>query len=265
MNSRQMNGSGGDHQQKYLQLESHSRSFNRLVRVQVDLHEHPMVHLSLPNLYTCGACKEFGAGKRLSCQSCRYDVHEFCGGILKSKCDVCGKASKGCTYRCSATGCSYQLHPTCAMLSPKTEFPGHPNHPLILSPPDAAAARSKPCGECKRRRPGGHVYTCTVPSCDYGLHASCAKSMVNGLHAHGFKGVDVDQKDRSSTVLGAAARIASHVVIGFIGGLVEGIGEGVGDALTQNIVSRGGGGPGPWPSRSSSSRSPMGRRRPFVN
>jgi len=37
-------------------------------------------------------------------------------------------------------------------------------------------------------------------------------------------------------VLAAAARVASQVVIEFIGGLVEGIGESVGDVLVQNIA-----------------------------
>lgn len=37
-------------------------------------------------------------------------------------------------------------------------------------------------------------------------------------------------------MLAAAARVASQVVIEFIGGLVEGIGESVGDVLVQNIA-----------------------------
>lgn len=82
------------------------------------------------------------------------------------------------------------------------------------------------CGECKRKR-SGRVYGCTV--CDYHLHAVCAKDMINGLQANGIKG------PVKPSMLQAAVRVASIVIVEFIGGLIDGIGEGIGQA----IVGRG--------------------------
>lgn len=75
------------------------------------------------------------------------------------------------------------------------------------------------------------MYRCMV--CDYHLHAVCAKSMINGLQANG---ITAPEKPRNSNMLGTAARLASQVVIEFIGGLIEGFGEGVGEALVQSIA-----------------------------
>lgn len=86
------------------------------------------------------------------------------------------------------------------------------------------------CSECRKRR-SGRIYQCTV--CDYYyLHAVCAKSMMNGLHANGIKGLEHQKPNK----LGVAAKIASHVIVGFMGGIVEGIGEGLGEAFTQNFL-----------------------------
>lgn len=49
--------------------------------------QHPLSKLDLPDLFTCSGCKEFGAGKRFSCQQCDFHLHEFCASapsILKS-------------------------------------------------------------------------------------------------------------------------------------------------------------------------------------
>jgi hypothetical protein len=69
--------------------------------------------------------------------------------------------------------------------------------------------------------------------CDYNLHAFCAKNKVNGLQANGIR---VPEKP---SVLSAAAKVASQVVIEFIGGFVEGIGENLGEVLIQNITKGG--------------------------
>lgn len=150
------------------------------------------------------------------------------GGILKSKCDVCGKATKGYTFRCSA--CSYQMHPCCAMLSSEINISVHP-HPLRILPSAISLPNGEPgllCGECNRAKRSGRVYRCTV--CEYHLHAVCAKNMVNGLQANGIKGVE------KPSMLGTAARLASQVIIEFIGGLIEGLGEGVGEAFIQSVA-----------------------------
>lgn len=145
----------------------------------------------------------------------------------KTKCDVCGKPTKGFAFLCTA--CAFQMHPCCAMLNTEIDYPPHP-HTLKIIPTTTTTATdptSFVCGECKRRR-SGKVYRCTV--CEYHLHAMCAKSKINGLQANGIK------PPEKPSVLAAAARVASQVVIEFIGGLVEGIGESVGDALVQNIA-----------------------------
>lgn len=121
------------------------------------------------------------------------------------------------------------MHPCCAMLSAEMSVPSHV-HPLRIAPcPSLSNGDGFLCGECKRKR-SGRFYHCSV--CDYHLHAVCAKNMVNGLHVNGIR-------DREKPgLLGTAAKIASQVVVEFIGGLMDGIGEGVGQAIVQS-VSRG--------------------------
>lgn len=220
--------------------------------------QHPLSQVDLPDLFTCAGCKEFGAGIRFTCQQCDFQLHEFCalapqalkrhpfhsqhqlsffskpvkGGVSKTKCDVCSKPIKGYAFRCGA--CSFQMHPCCSKLSSELNFSGHSHTLRLLSATTISNGdHAFVCGECKRRR-SGREYHCTV--CDYHLHAVCAKSMINGLRANGLK------DHEKPSMLGAAARLASQVMIEFIGGLIEGIGEGVGEALAQNISKRGGSG-----------------------
>ncbi|PKI39051.1 hypothetical protein CRG98_040557 [Punica granatum] len=218
-------------------------------------HPHPLSKIDLPDLYTCAGCKEYGAGKRFTCQQCDYQLHEFCGlapqtlkghplhyqhqlaflskpvksGIAKSKCDVCAKPIKGYRFRCVA--CPFRMHPSCEMLQDEVIFPSHP-HALRLLPSTAQASSAGDsagfmCGECGRKR-SGRVYRCT--GCDYHLHAVCAKGAVNGLYDNGIKGLE------KPGMLVVAAKLASRVVVDFIGGLIEGIGESVGEVLVQNVA-----------------------------
>ncbi|KAK9016458.1 hypothetical protein V6N11_078956 [Hibiscus sabdariffa] len=214
--------------------------------------QHSITQTRLPDLFTCGACKEYGAGERFACTECDYQLHDFCalapatlkrhpihplhnivfitkpakGGIMKSRCDICAQPTKGCVFKCHA--CTFQMHPCCAMLSTQINISVHP-HTLRLLP--GLSPSSDPtgfvCGECNRRR-SGRVYHCTT--CDYHLHAVCAKNMVNGLEANGIKGLD------KPSMVATAARVASQVVIEFIGGLIEGIGEGVGQVIIQTAT-----------------------------
>jgi len=39
---------------------------------------HPLAQISLPYLFTCNGCKEYGAGKRHKCKICEFDLHDFC-------------------------------------------------------------------------------------------------------------------------------------------------------------------------------------------
>ncbi|XP_077228212.1 protein VACUOLELESS GAMETOPHYTES-like [Tasmannia lanceolata] len=210
---------------------------------------HPLAQVTLPYLFMCMGCKEFGAGRRFRCQKCDFDLHEFCalappslknhhlhvqhplvfysksGGFLRSKCDVCGKSAKGYAFRC--TMCNFEMHPCCTLLDREMDFPTHP-HTLNLSPTTtlASADSSVVCGECQRKR-SGRFYNCTI--CNYHLHAVCSKDMVNGLYVHGIRAPE------KPNMLGAAAKLASNAIIGFIGGMLEGIGEGLGEVLIQNV------------------------------
>lgn len=228
--------------------------------------KHPLAQLTLPELFACAGCKEYGAGKRFACQECDYQLHEFCalsppllrshplhpqhqlvfhsrpkqGGIKWPRCDICGKSCRGFTFRCRA--CSFQMHPCCAMLSTDITLPELHPHPLKLLPPrqlqlSNAGESLVSCDRCKKRRSGGRVYRCAVCN-NYHLHALCAKPFINGLQENGFQTAP-DHDKPSNTVLGTAARLASQVVIEFIGGLIEGFGEGFGQALVQSINPRG--------------------------
>ncbi|XP_022744460.1 uncharacterized protein LOC111295296 [Durio zibethinus] len=217
-------------------------------------HQHPISQTYLPDLFTCAACKEYGAGECYTCADCDYQLHDFCafappalkkhpihplhdiiflpkpvkGGLLKPKCDICAKTTKGCVFKCKV--CSFQMHPCCAMLSTEISISVH-SHTLRLLPMPAHSSYGDPdgfvCRGCNRRR-SGRVYQCTI--CDYHLHAVCAKNMVNGLQANGIKGMDKPSK------LGSAAKVASQVVIEFIGGLLGGLGQGVGQVLFQTAT-----------------------------
>ncbi|XP_021815559.1 diacylglycerol kinase theta [Prunus avium] len=221
--------------------------------------QHPLSQVNLPDLFTCAGCKEYGAGKRFVCQQCDFQLHDFCalappalkshpfhfqhqlvlysksvkGGIAQSKCDVCHKPAKGYAFRCST--CSFQMHPCCAMLSSEINLQTHP-HTLRLLPAtsssngDPNSSSSFVCGECRRKR-SGRVYHCTV--CNYHVHAVCAKDMINGLQDNGHKGRE------KPSMFGTAARLASQVVIEFIGGLIEGLGEGVAEVFVENIARSG--------------------------
>lgn len=213
--------------------------------------QHPLVLASLSDSFTCKGCKEYGAGERFTCEICDFQLHLFCalapatlsdhpfhpqhqlsfyskpGGSPWSKCDICWKPAKGYIFRCS--GCNFQMHPCCATLSDKMKFACHQHTINLLPFPMPIPTNGEPgfiCGQCKRKRLG-RVYRCGV--CDYHLHAVCAKDMVNGLHTNGFK-------LEKPGMFGLAARLASEVVIHFIGGLIGGLGEGVGQMLIQTVA-----------------------------
>ena len=40
--------------------------------------QHPISQTHLPDLFTCAACKEYGAGERFTCTYCDYQLHGFC-------------------------------------------------------------------------------------------------------------------------------------------------------------------------------------------
>ncbi|KAL3845932.1 hypothetical protein ACJIZ3_003335 [Penstemon smallii] len=213
--------------------------------------KHPLTEVTISELFRCSGCKEYGAGKRFACQQCDFQLHEFCavsppllqshplhgqhqlvfhskpkpGGISWPRCDVCGKSTKGFTFRCRA--CNFQMHPCCAMLSTEINLPVHP-HNLKLLPPAGEHGLGNTCGECKKKR-SGRMYRCSV--CDYHIHAVCAKNHINGLQANG-----INAAPERPSALGTAARFASQVVIEFVGGLIEGLGEGMGEVIVQNIA-----------------------------
>ncbi|KAK6160889.1 hypothetical protein DH2020_004272 [Rehmannia glutinosa] len=219
--------------------------------------KHPLTQVTLSELFTCTGCKEYGAGKRFACQHCDFQLHQFCAfsppllknhplhgqhhlifhskpksakaGISWPRCDVCGKSTKGFTFRCRA--CNFQMHPCCAMLSTEINISAHP-HPLRLLPAtntsSSTANNGILCGECNKMKRSGRIYRCKI--CEYHVHAVCAKAFINGLQDNGIPTPD------KPSALGTAARLASQVVIEFIGGLFEGFGEGMAEVLVQNIA-----------------------------
>ncbi|XP_022878998.1 uncharacterized protein LOC111396739 [Olea europaea var. sylvestris] len=217
--------------------------------------KHPLIKVDSPELFTCAGCKEYGAGKRFSCQQCDFQLHDFCtssppvlenhplhgqhqlvfnskpkqanAGISWPKCDVCDKSTKGFTFRCRA--CSFQMHPCCAKLSTEMNFPVHPHTLKLLPPVNTTASGTDSgilCSKCKRRR-SGRIYRCNV--CGYHLHAVCAKDLINGLHANGISPPE-------KPTFGKTTRIASQMVIKFVGGFVDGVGNGVGEYLVDSIT-----------------------------
>lgn len=40
--------------------------------------QHQLSLVNLPDLFTCSGCKEYGAGKRYTCQFCDFQLHHFC-------------------------------------------------------------------------------------------------------------------------------------------------------------------------------------------
>ncbi|KAL5557640.1 hypothetical protein UlMin_033851 [Ulmus minor] len=218
-----------------------------------DHPKHPLSLIDLPDRFTCTGCKEYGSGKRFTCQQCNFQLHCFCAsappvlkthpfhcqhqlrlfpkpvksGMAQSKCDVCNKTTKGYAFRCGA--CSFQMHPCCAMLSPEISLSVHP-HTLRIVPANSATIDSFGCGQCNRKR-SGRVYHCTV--CDYHLHAVCAKNMVNGLRDNGH-----NDKDKSSK-LGNVVRFASQVAKEFVDGFIQGLAEGFGQVIIQDVARSG--------------------------
>ncbi|KQJ90790.1 uncharacterized protein LOC104585122 [Brachypodium distachyon] len=214
--------------------------------------EHRLARFDFPYLFMCMGCKEYGAGRRFMCQICGFQLHDFCalappslhdhpfhprhrhllffdkpGGLLRFKCDICGKSVKGFCFRCAC--CGFGMHPCCAAMTRRMELPAAHGHPLLLAQGSDAGsiiAASFVCQVCRRRR-SGRVYQC-MP-CGYCLHAKCAKDMVNGLYVHG-----VVPPERSNPLV-AAAKVTINAIFGVIGGLVEGIGEGIGEAFVENI------------------------------
>lgn len=151
-------------------------------------------------------------------------VNQLEGGILWPKCDICEKPTKGFSFRCSA--CHFQMHPCCAMLSNEMNFSIH-QHKLKLLPHLPSDYADFTCSECNRQR-SGRMYWCTA--CNYHLHAVCAKDMMNGLEANGLK------NSGKQSMLGPTVRLASQIVVHFIGSLIEGVGQTVGQILVQDIA-----------------------------
>lgn len=121
------------------------------------------------------------------------------------------------------------MHPCCAKLSTEMNFPVHPHTLKLLPPVNTAASGTDSgilCSKCKRRR-SGRIYRCNV--CGYHLHAVCAKDLINGLHANGISPPE-------KPTFGKTTRIASLMVIKFVGGLVDGVGNGVGEYLVDSIT-----------------------------
>ncbi|KAF2312027.1 hypothetical protein GH714_027793 [Hevea brasiliensis] len=164
-------------------------------------HQHGLYKVDMPELFTCAGCKEYGSGTRFTCLQCDFSYMSSAVWFLEN--------SRPILSTCITN--SYSLQKQCIHTTK------NPPAAMTMSFPNGEPGFV--CGECNRTKRSGRVYRCTV--CEYHLHAVCAKNMVNGLQANGIKGVE------KSSMLGTAARLASQVIIEFIGGLIEGLGEGV--------------------------------------
>lgn len=171
------------------------------------------------------------------------------GGILGKRCYICNKAMAGYTFGCTCSGCGFQMHPSCAMLSTEISLPMAHHHALILMPAAVSTGHDHPsigggggfksfkCGECSSsiKKRSGRLYRCTAPGCNYHLHAVCAKNMVNGLRGNGSSVCVPIEKPPS--MLGVFSKFASLIVLEFVGGLIGGLGNTVGDVLGQTIAA----------------------------
>ncbi|RVX15816.1 hypothetical protein CK203_005792 [Vitis vinifera] len=206
--------------------------------------QHPLALLTSPDPFTCMGCKEYGAGTRFTCQQCNHQLHEFCAlapTTLKSHPLHCQHPLGFCS-KPGELKYMFSLIITLCMQFPDApllcnafygnDLSAGSSHPLTLMPAMTLSSGEPgfSCGECKRKRPG-RVYRCTATACDYHLHAVCAKNMVNGLRANGVTCLE------KPSMRGTFIKIASVVVMEFIGGLIGGLGQGVGDVLGQTMAA----------------------------
>ncbi|GLJ22806.1 hypothetical protein SUGI_0429750 [Cryptomeria japonica] len=208
--------------------------------------QHPLTLVFAQSLYTCSGCKEYGAGLRYRCNRCNFHMHEFCakapstaihpyhtqhqlffhnkpGGLKKSKCGVCGKATNGSAFCCPT--CSFCIHPCCLQLPPELTMKEHPQHSLKLASASPLPNNSPyTCNACNKIGTSW-VYYCAP--CKFYLHALCAKGVINGFQAQGINAPPKKGK------VARATRYASQVVRIFVDGVLVGLGEGVLDVINS--------------------------------
>ncbi|CAK9185370.1 unnamed protein product [Ilex paraguariensis] len=150
---------------------------------------HPLELLEVNTEYVCDGCKTNGSGTTYRCNSCDFDLHEYCGtcpGTLSSfmhlyppslvvhnaqatsqnepVCDVCGDHVEGMFYRCE--NCEFNLHPLCTLLPQSLRHVLHLEHELTFqadASPDLCAICRGSC--CSWR------YRCGA--CGFDIHKEC--------------------------------------------------------------------------------------------
>ncbi|KAJ7961372.1 Cysteine/Histidine-rich C1 domain family protein [Quillaja saponaria] len=153
---------------------------------------HPLSFLSQNTEFLCDGCKILGTGNRYRCNTCDYDLHEFCATCpssfscflhpkhqlnlvmrksqgarqIERLCDVCGTHVNGLFYRCKF--CEFDVHPLCTQLPEHMRHAYHPNHLLKLQP-----VSSGWCVVCKSDCESW-AYSCRL--CRVDVHLQCLDS-----------------------------------------------------------------------------------------
>ncbi|CAN8302159.1 unnamed protein product [Cochlearia groenlandica] len=155
-------------------------------------HIHPLTEFSSTTFFNCDGCKTNGSDKWYRCESCNYDLHEYCAtcpltlqtfihpqhelslvirceqskrGMFRT-CDLCHEQVEGLFYRCKI--CDFDVHPECTQLFPQhlSLEDVHPDHPLEFCPAGGAST----CVLC--HAPSKSVrYRCDL--CKFDIHIEC--------------------------------------------------------------------------------------------
>ncbi|XP_059649931.1 protein VACUOLELESS GAMETOPHYTES-like [Cornus florida] len=152
---------------------------------------HGLVKLHAETDYLCDGCNTPGVGTRYHCNSCDFDLHDYCGTcpqtltsfmhshpltqVLRKPqatrhthrvCDVCGDELQKLFYRCK--DCDFDVHPLCTQLPQYMQHASDPLHPLSLQTPSSLVRTwCFVCGgSCTSWR-----YRCGV--CGIDIHFNC--------------------------------------------------------------------------------------------
>ncbi|KAL1538116.1 hypothetical protein AAHA92_26898 [Salvia divinorum] len=186
-------------------------------------HEHPLTLLETHGRDYCYGCeRRLGSGEQAyGCiaSGCEYSnlLHEECAAVAREIghslhhpqhiliqrhpldlrfCDICGRMISSIGYKCTSSGCWFQMHLRCAqgngVIDATTRdgqqrrdtirHPSHPSHELKL----LRRRCSFKCDACGTKR-GGNSYTCTTAACQYWIHERCAslpRNIERGDHPH---------------------------------------------------------------------------------
>ncbi|RDX60782.1 hypothetical protein CR513_61050, partial [Mucuna pruriens] len=155
---------------------------------------HPLQYVTWNTQFRCDGCKLLGYGNRYRCDTCDFDLHEYCCTCptsltsflhpthqltrevmnpqgqrdMEHKCNVCRMFVNGLFYRCRE--CDFDVHPLCAQLPQHTRHPQHAHHVLRLQAGPSVAS----CVVCAEPLSNALGYRCETS--DLGFHLKCFNS-----------------------------------------------------------------------------------------